>query len=63
MQSSTNNYDVKAWWIGAPSTAVGGSLSFAGAIDVQFAQDPTGSQLAITAAAGVSGGIAFGHAQ
>jgi hypothetical protein len=61
-QQSANNYEAAAAWIGKNSVAVGGSLSFAGKVEVLFAQDPTGSQLQVSAQAGVSGGAAFAAA-
>jgi len=61
-QSSNNNYAAGAKWIGAPASAVGGSLSFAGQIGVMFHLDPSGFELGVQAGFGVSGGGAFAAA-
>lgn len=61
-QSSGNNYAAGAGWLGAPSSAVGGSVSFAGQIGVSFAADPTGFLLGVQAGFGISGGGAFAAA-
>lgn len=42
-----------------PSTAAGGSLSFAGQVGVQYAADPTGFTLGVSAHLGIAGGAAF----
>jgi hypothetical protein len=58
VQTSTNNYEAGAQWVGKNSAALGGSLSFAGQAEVQFLQDPTGSQLSVLVGAGLAGGLA-----
>jgi hypothetical protein len=57
---SENNYEAAASWLGpVGANAAGGSLSFAGQIEVLFAADPTGFALQVQAAAVVAGGGAF----
>jgi hypothetical protein len=57
-QTSSNNYEAGASWIGKNSAAIGGSLSFAGKAQVQYLQDPTGAQLSVVVQAGFAGGLA-----
>lgn len=58
-----NNYSASASWLGpVGASASGGSLSFAGQIEVLFAADPTGFALQVHAAAVVAGGGAFATA-
>lgn len=61
-QSSVNNYEAGAQWVGKASGAVGGSLSFAGKTEIQYLQDPTGSQLSVYVIGGFAGGIAGAYA-
>ena len=62
-QSSSNHYAAGASWLGpVGASASGGSLSFAGQIEVLFAADPTGFALQIHAAGGVAGGSAWATA-
>jgi hypothetical protein len=63
VQESTNNYEAGAQWIGKRSSAGGESFSFAGKVEVQFASDPTGSQLAVHAIGGIAGGSAKAFAR
>lgn len=57
-QFSNNNYEAGSSWIGKSSGAKGSSYSFAGKIQVNYAADPTGSALQISAI----GGLSFGGA-
>jgi hypothetical protein len=62
-QSSNNNYAAGAKWNGTPSSAVGGSLSFAGKVGVMFNVDGMGNAtLDVKAGFGISGGGAFAAA-
>ncbi len=61
-QSSTNNYNAGAQWLGKSSTAVGGSLSFAGKLQVSGAADPTGFAIQGQLGVGFAGGAAFAKA-
>jgi hypothetical protein len=61
-QSANNNFAAGAHWLGAPSSAVGGSLSFAGQVGVVFVADNTGFLLGVQAGFGISGGGAFAAA-
>jgi hypothetical protein len=59
-QLSENFYEAGASWLGpVGASAAGGSLSFAGEIEILFAADPTGFALQVHAAGGISGGGAF----
>jgi len=63
LSESSNSYEAGAQWIGKSSSAHGESFSFAGQIEVLFASDPTGSQLAVHMVGGIAGGSAkaFAH--
>jgi hypothetical protein len=61
-QFSQNFYQAAAQWHGAPSSAVGGSLSFAAKFQVEFWADPTGFTLGVAIQGGISGGGAFAAA-
>ncbi|MEX0677471.1 MAG: hypothetical protein WD063_10380 [Pirellulales bacterium] len=62
-QYAANNYEAGSSWVGPVGAgAQGQSLSFAGNIEVLFAQDPTGSALQVHAIGGISGGGASASA-
>ncbi|MEX0678868.1 MAG: hypothetical protein WD063_17460 [Pirellulales bacterium] len=62
-QHSANNYEAGASWLGPVGAgAQGQSLSFAGQIEVLYAQDPTGFALQVHAAGGIAGGGASASA-
>lgn len=61
-QSSVNSYEAGASWHGKSSSAHGGSLSFAGKVQINFAADPTGSALTASAIGGIAGGGAKAYA-
>jgi hypothetical protein len=61
-QSSANNYAAGAGWLGSPSSAGGGSFSFAGNVSVVFVADGGGTALIVQAQGGISGGGAFAFA-
>jgi hypothetical protein len=61
-QSSANNYSASAGWAHKPARATGGSLSFAGKMQVNYAADPTGSSLSVQAIGGFAGGGASAKA-
>lgn len=60
--TAANNYEAGAQWLGKDSAAAGQSLSFAGQIEVLYAQDPTGFALGVHAVGGISGGGASASA-
>jgi hypothetical protein len=63
-QSSANNYEAGASWLGKSSSAGGNSLSFAGKVEIHFAAEVSGPPLMFGAALQVhaAGGIAGGSA-
>jgi hypothetical protein len=61
-QHAENFYEAGATWHGAPSGALGSSLSFAAVIEVEFWADPTGFTLGVHAAGGIAGGNASAFA-
>ena len=58
-QSSSNNYETSASWLGKSSSSVGGSFSFAGKAFVSGAADPTGWAVQGQISGGFAGGGAF----
>lgn len=62
-QHSANNYEAGSSWVGPVGAgAQGQSLSFAGNIEVLFAQDPTGSALQVHVIGAIAGGGASASA-
>lgn len=61
-QSSVNNYEAGAQWLGKSSGAVGGSFSFAGKTSIQAAADPTGFAIQVSIYGGFAGGAAGAYA-
>jgi hypothetical protein len=61
-QSSSNNYEAGASWLGKGSSAGGNSLSFAGKVEIQFAAEASfpppyaAAVLQVHAAGGIAGG-------
>jgi hypothetical protein len=55
-QSSNNNYEAGASWLGKSSNAVGSSFSFAGKVQISGAADPTGFAIQGSIAGGFAGG-------
>ncbi len=57
-QTSNNNYQAGASWLGKPSNAQGNSFSFAGKGHISFGIDPTGAALQGSIKGGYAGGSA-----
>ncbi len=62
-QISSNNYEAGANWIHKPAFAEGGSLSFTGKFNAQFAADPISHALSLQVTGGFAGGRAFAFAR
>ena len=63
LQLSQNQFQAGAEWLGpVGASAAGGSLSFAGQVDVLFVADPTGFFLQVQVGVGFAGGGAFATA-